>query len=44
MPFSINFDTLYIYMHGADFVGSVIFIFAIGAGLGYYVARIFFGV
>lgn len=30
-------------MHGPDLIGGVIFIFAIGAGLGYYAARIFFG-
>ncbi len=27
-----------------DTIGAMIFIFAIGAGLGYYLARIFFGV
>jgi hypothetical protein len=31
-------------MDTIDIVGGAIIIFAIGAGLGYYIARIFFGV
>ncbi len=31
-------------MDTIDIVGGVIFIFAIGVGLGYYTAKVFFGV
>lgn len=31
-------------MYTNDLIGGGMFIFAIGAGLGYYVARLYFGV
>ncbi len=31
-------------MDTADLVGALIFIFAIGAGFGYYVGRLYFGI
>lgn len=31
-------------MDTPDLIGAVIFIFAIGAGFGYYATRIFFGI
>jgi hypothetical protein len=31
-------------MHGSDIVGATIGIFLIGAGFGYYVAKLFFGI
>lgn len=31
-------------MHGSDIVGATIGIFLIGAGFGYYAAKLFFGI